>query len=209
MTQKYTFDSLKQYLKYHLYLKSKANNNELEIRFGTNKATRISKIQYDNTISFLKSNNFTSVNETGTYTLKILGNDTSIRAEIFDLYYIREYCISNSIEQLMAESPQNITFTNKSPVIFNEETQEQVPQYNNVDYNFKIGYNKEEIKPHDDPEVASFLVNTPSKLYRYINRVSYTHPDIPVVIDFSIVKVKQANNNKSIQESDLFGVPEV
>ena len=53
MTQKYTFDGLKQYLKYHLYLKSKAKENELEIRFGTNKATRLSKIQYDNTISFL------------------------------------------------------------------------------------------------------------------------------------------------------------
>ena len=62
MGEKYTFDNLKQYLKYHLYLKSKAKNNELEIRFGTNKATRISKIQYDNTISFLKSHNFTSAN---------------------------------------------------------------------------------------------------------------------------------------------------
>ena len=72
MSQKYTFDGLKQYLKYHLYLKSKAKDNELEIRFGTNKATRISKIQYDNTISFLKSNNFTSENESGLYTLKIL-----------------------------------------------------------------------------------------------------------------------------------------
>ena len=209
MGEKYTFDNLKQYLKYHLYLKSKAKNNELEIRFGTNKATRISKIQYDNTISFLKSHNFTSANENGIYTLKILGNDSNIRAEIFDMYYIREYCISNSMEKLMIDSPGNISFTNKSPVIFNEETQEEVPQFNNREYNFKIGYNKEIVKEHDDPEVASFLVSNPSKTYRYINRVTYTHPDYPIVIDFSIVKVKQANNNKSIQESELFNVPEV
>ena len=209
MTQKYAFDGLKQYLKYHLYLKSKATDNELEIRFGTNKATRISKIQYDNTISFLKSNNFTSDNEYGVYTLKILGNEGSMRAEIFDMHYIREYCISNSIEKIMTESPSNVTFTNKEPVIFNEETQEAVPQYNNRDYNFKIGYNKEDKKAHDDPEVASFIMNTPSKLYRYINRISYTHPDYPVVIDFSIVKVKQAKNNNTLQDSDIFNVAEV
>ncbi len=209
MTQKYTFDGLKQYLKYHLYLKSKAKENELEIRFGTNKATRISKIQYDNTISFLKSHNFTSKNEMGTYTLKVLGNEGPLRAEIFDMHYIREYCISNSIEKVMTESPSNVTFTSKNPVIFNEETQEEVPQYINKEYNFKIGYNLEKTKSHDEPEVASFIMNTPSKMYRYINRISYTHPDYPLIIDFSIVKVKQANNNKSIQESDLFNVPEV
>ena len=209
MSQKYTFDGLKQYLKYHLYLKSKAKENELEVRFGTNKATRISKIQYDNTISFLKSHNFTSNNESGVYTLKILGNEGPIRAEIFDMHCIREYCMTNSIEKVMTDSPSNVTFTSKTPVIFNEETQEEVPQYNNRDYNFKIGYNKEEIKAHDDAEIASFIMNTPSKLYRYINRISYTHPDYPLVIDFSVVKAKQANNNKSIQESDLFNVPEV
>ena len=209
MTQKYAFDGLKQYLKYHLYLKSKATDNELEIRFGTNKATRISKIQYDNTISFLKSNNFTSENESGLYTLKILGNDGSIRAEIFDMHYIQDFCISNSIEKLITESPTNVRFTDKTPVIFNEETQEEVPQYNNRNYNFKIGYNKEIIRAHDEPEVASFIMNTPSKLYRYINRVSYKHPDYPLVVDFSIVKAKQVTNNKSIQEIDLFNVTEV
>ena len=209
MTQKYAFDSLKQYLKYHLFLKSKAKDNELEIRFGTNKATKISKIQYDNTISFLKSHNFTSDNESGIYTLKILGNEGSIRAEIFDMHFIREFCISNSIEKVMSESPSNLSFTSKTPVIFNDETQEEVPQYINKEYNFKIGYNKEEIKAHDDADVASFIMNTPSKLYRYINRITYTHPDYPVVIDFSVVKSKQVNNNKSIQESDLFNVPEI
>ena len=31
MSKKYTFDSMLQFLKYHLYLKDKASSNELEI----------------------------------------------------------------------------------------------------------------------------------------------------------------------------------
>ena len=106
------------------------------------------------------------------------------------MHYIREYCKSNSIEKVMTESPSNVTFTSKTPVIFNEETQEEVPQYINKEYNFKIGYKKEEIKDHTEPEIASFIMNTPSKIYRYINRISYTHPDYPLIIRFQYCKSK-------------------
>lgn len=208
MSKKYTFDSMLQFLKYHLYLKDKASSNELEIRFGTNKHTRISKLQYDNCISFLKSNNFTCNNETGSYILKIIDNKGPLRAEIFDLHFIQEFCISNDIQQIQTKSSSNVVFQTKEPVIFDETTQETVPPLDNKDFNFRIGYNKETVKTNEDPEVVSFIVNKTARIYRYINRISYIHKDYPVRVDFSIVKTKAVTNNKTIQECDLFNAPE-
>ena len=44
MTSKTKYNSLKDYIKLHLKLNETDKNNELEIRFGTNKSTRLSKM---------------------------------------------------------------------------------------------------------------------------------------------------------------------
>ena len=74
----------------HLNVNETNKNNELEIRFGTNKSTRLSKMNFDNIIKMIKSFDFTSDNENGLSSLKISQDKSFTRAEVFGDFHIQE-----------------------------------------------------------------------------------------------------------------------
>lgn len=200
------FDSLKKYLKYHLYLKERSKENELEIRFGTNKSGRLSKINYDNIIRELKSNNFTSIQESGDYMLRIKHGDSPMRGEIHGLHCIQEYCKNTQLSEIVKNNKENVKFANKTRVILDKTDGKIIPNLDNMDFNFRIGYNLETEKSIDDTETVSFIMNSKaSNVYRYINRVSYVHKEYPVRIDCSVVKMNSiVGNKKMFKEYKVF-----
>lgn len=165
--------------------------SELELRFGTRGVNNpISKIDFDNVIQKLKSVGF-QIENTNTYSLKIQSEYvdkksgqtklSSVRVEINGLPDIQKYCRSNSLNDV------NAIFLQKNYAVVNEKT---IFPVNMDDYNFRVSYQKEKTIG----SYSSFAENIRSsweeskKIFRYINRVSLVHSDIPVRVDLSIVK---------------------
>jgi len=192
-------------------------NHELEVRFGTRGIKPLNKNDYDNVIKKLKSLGFTSVNETGTSSLKIqseyLDNNSgrfklsNIRVSINDLNEIQKYCKSNSIKEIYNKNSHTITFVNKIPVYNNKN---KIIPVNFDDFNFRVSYQVEE-----DVSVSTknFIIQNwakNKKTFRYMNRVTFTHPDYPVNVDISITKFNSDFYKRSytIEESNVFNSPE-
>ena len=80
-----------------------------------------------------------------------------------------------------------------------------VPNLDNNDFKFRIAYNTETSLDYKDPNVIAFLSNLRSnKIFRFINRVTYTNPNFPLRIDCSITKFAKALNGVSIEQCKLF-----
>ncbi len=164
--------------------------SELELRFGTRGINPISKIDFDNVIQKLKSVGF-QIENINAYTLKMQSEYidkksgatkmSNVRVEINGLNNIQKYCNTNSLNNVSA------TYTQKSYVVIDNKP---IYPVNVDDYNFRVSYQKEK----NISAFSSFAENIKStwedskKTFRYINRVSLTHPDIPVRVDLSIVK---------------------
>ena len=206
MTSKTKYNSLKDYIKLHLNLNETNKNNELEIRFGTNKSTRLSKMNFDNIIRMIKSFDFISNNENGLSSLKISQDKSFTRAEVFGDFYIQEYCRNNSVEELIKMHPDNIKFMSKRNVELDDSF---IPNLDNNDFKFRIAYNTETSLDYKDPNVIAFLSNLRSnKIFRFINRVTYSNPKFPLRIDCSITKFAKALNGISIEQCKLFNSQE-
>ena len=205
------FDTLKAYIKYHLYLKERGVNNELEIRFGTSKSNRITKINYDNIIQVLKSNNFKSEKESGDYILKIMHEESKMRCEIHEKHYIQEYCKNTPLGDMVKKYKENVRFMNKSRVLLDNSDKKVIPNLENKDFKLRIGYSNEEIKELDDADVISFISNSKANnIYRYINRVSFVHEDYPVRVDCSVVKMNGVVSEKnSFKENRVLETAEI
>ena len=206
------------------FVYSSNKNYELEVRFGTRGVKPLTKNDYDNVIKKLKSFGFYSKDEVGLYSLRMeseyLDNITGkfklsgIRTELEGLHNIQNYCKTNDLNEVQKQSGMfnSIKFTNKKPV-FNEEKEKIFP-VNFDDFNFRVSYQSEEsIKTG----TQRFIMDTwrkSKKSFRYINRVTFTHPDYPINVDISIVKYsnKQGYEMKRVyttEESNVFNNPEV
>ena len=214
----------KEYLK--IYKNSTYNTDELEILFGINK--RINKINFDNTISKIKSLGFKCKNEMGDFTLKIstLYNDertgnvkqSNIRTEINHLSSIKNYC--NNERFNIDDIPPNINFLQKS--YKKKDNDETLYGIVYKEYNLKINYKIErnKYKSDRDNKVNDMLDKWSElkKTFRYIKRFTYIHDDLPFKIDFSIVRtskkvwdnIKKRNKyvyEYSIKNSNIFNNP--
>ena len=187
---------------------------ELEVRFGTRGIKPLTKNDYDNIIIKLKSLGFTCDDNIGLYSLRIQNEllDTTsgtfkmsnIRTEIEGIDNISKYCNTNSISYM-----RNIKFTKKMPA--RNEKDEILKTVNNDDWNFRISLQNEIVKKSN-----KYMVNnwkTSKKTFRYINRVTFIHPNYPVNVDISIVKnsSKDGRDYKkftNIQDSGVFTSPE-
>ena len=208
------------------FVKNVTNNHELEVRFGTRKVKPITKIDYDNVIQKLKSFGFTTENEEGTYMLRMqnefLDNvsgrfkQSNIRTEIRGFHGIKEYCKTNDLKKLISENnPAYIVEFHKKGA-FKIGEKDYTRPVDMDDFNFRVSYQMEERVMS-----TSFLVKNMSdnwmgskKSYRYINRATFTHPDIPVNVDISIVKSSGYANGRPVlttttEESNVFQNPEV
>jgi hypothetical protein len=208
MTDNIKFESIKSYLKYHLSSKD-SKSRELEIRFGTNNNNRLSKINYDNIIKSLHTHGFTSIDTIGSHVLKVSEVKSNIRTEIYDLHYILEYCKSNDLISLIKNNPENIKFQEKTQVIHNI-TEKPIPVFDNKDFNFRIAYNNEITKTIEDADVISFVSNSKSsRNFRLMNRITFTHTDIPVKIDCSVVKYNTLSNSITFKDSKILENTEI
>ena len=160
------------------------NNNEntfyeLEVKFGT-KNKNISRIDYENVIKRVKSLGFMTESSTGVYALNILPNNFNERVEIHGLPNIQLYCKSNNLNSI---NPNYVKVVNK--------TKENMVDYD--DFQFRVTLSNETTILKNAGKAQELLHNWPKikKGFRYINRVTFTHPDknkYPFKIDISIVK---------------------
>ena len=208
------------------FIKDINKNNELEVRFGTKGIRPLTKIDYDNVIRKLKSLGFTSPLEQGSYMLRI-NNEfldpatskfkvSSIRTEINGFHAIQEYCNHNDIKKLMA-SGRDVEFHNKGNYSHGVgKDMQRTRPVNFDDFNFRVSYSVEN-KMRATAGVIQNVVDTwekSKKSFRYINRVTFSHPDIPVNVDISIVKSSKFSNGEPIleyttKEANVFDNPEI
>ena len=183
-------------------LNTKDGIPELEVRFGTRGVKYITKIDYDNVIQKLLSSGFSMLHSSD-YLLRIQNEYinaqgetrlSNIRTELTGLSNIQKYCDSNNLEDI-----QSAVFTQKRFAIESGEVQRPV---NFDDFNFRLSYQKEkDLSPASGiirNIVASWADN--KKVFRYINRVSLTHKDLPIRIDLSIVKESHKNRKQYVPE---------
>jgi hypothetical protein len=171
-----------------------SEQHELEVRFGTKGKKRITKIDFDNVIRKLKSLGFETTNPLGNDTLKIQTQFTdvktgrtkmsNVRFELNGLATIQTYCKTNTIPEVGGDV---VNYVMKSNVVYKGDT---VFPINQPAYNLRIAYQREKKLDEKSPLVRQTVREWDNLLkgFRYINRVAFTHPDYPVVVDLSMVK---------------------
>ena len=199
---------LNNLLKIYLESKDKLNPNqnaELEVKFATRGIKRITKINFDNVIKQLLSNNFKFAGESNHY-LRITSDN--IRCEIIGLKNIQEYCRTNS---LPSEIPhEGYSFLEKKPYTMEENT---IRPVNFDDFNFRVSYNIETSLSPDSQKINTLLSSWSShkKFYRLLNRYTLIHDELPVLIDFSIIRESNKdsrNKTDDIKDSNIFNLNE-
>ena len=184
---------------------------ELEVRFATKKIKPLYKIDFYNVIKSLLNYNFKCT--TDNYNLKIaLDNDTSkIRTQISGLPNIQHYCKYNNVINIT--DPTNVEFVEKEYVTHKGV---KLLPLDFDDFNFRIAYQTEKKYSMNDPETQNIINkwSTTKKVFRYIKRFEYTHPDYPFKVHCSIVKTSKTNNfNKyipqyGVKDADVFNSTE-
>jgi len=197
-------------------------NYELEVKFGTKGIKMFTKNDYDNVIKTLKSFGFQTTNPLGTYSLRIKTEflDTTtgrfkmsdIRTEIDGLIAIEKYCKSNDIKVIYKEHQNALKFINKRAYITPEKTMLRALDFD--DFNFRISLQTEEkVKKGVENNIIENWRKS-KKEFRYLNRVTFTHPDYPVLVDISISKAGNKGKDKrgytniipvyTLEESNVF-----
>jgi hypothetical protein len=192
-------------------------NHELEVRFGTRGIKPLTKNDYDNVIKKLKSLGFSSINEVGTSSLKIqceyLDKNTgrfklsNTRVTINDLLLIQKYCKTNDLKSIYTANTNAVTFMNKNSVFINNN---KVNPVNFDEFNFRVSYQVEENVSMSSKNFILQNWDKNKKIFRFLNRITFTHPDYPINVDISITKFNGDIYKKTytIEESNVFNSPE-
>jgi len=221
--------SLSELIKFHLdnynSNKDKNENYELETRFNT-KGVKTTRNQFENVIQLLKSKGFNIVDgENGMNILKIqnefmdptiVGKDriSRIRVEIEGISSVQDYCRTNDLNQVIDKNAFAISFQNKT-YIKNDKNQSVFP-IDVKDYNLRVSYQKEVELSEYSGLIKGLKAewNETKKIFRYMNRTTFVHPDFPFKVDMSIVKSSTFDTRKrpipvyKIEESGVFNNPE-
>ena len=208
----------------------KYNEYEMEAKFGTRGVRPITKIDYDNVVKKLKSLGYKCTNENGTYNLKIqtefldartgefkTSRDIeNFRVDIEGLNYIQEYCKTNSIKAVNDNSSNNVKIMKKMDVKPNKDDDAIIESANFDDFNFRVTL-KNEVSVSKTGKIGIDLFSNwhnTRKVFRFINRVTFIHPETPFQIELSIVRTSTKNEKGSmiqthnIEESNVFNNPE-
>ena len=204
---------------FKLYLSSRQDNYELEAKFGTKRS--ITKMNFDNVISRLKTLGFNSMRSAGDYHLNIqcefFDNKkgqkqmSNIRTEINGITNIQMYCKKNSFN--LAKPPKYITFRQKKPVYI---TKERVKPIDYHDFGFRINFKEENILSSRSGLIKNILSKwgENKKTFRFIKRFTFIHEQFPLKIDCSIVKSSKRSIRHRyiptflVQDTKLFEQPE-
>ena len=194
--------------------------SEMEVRFGTNPkvAKPLSKIDYDNVVKQLYAAGFTCSNVTGLHILRINNEYTdprigvtkisNIRGEIVGIDMIQEYCKTNSIQKLLdmqstiSANSDKIKFTQKTPPGDRLAAVKPTKSVDFEDFNFRVAYQMEQdfsVRSNIAKNIISKW-NDSKKIFRYINRVRFSHPYYPIHADISIVRGSKKTNRVPIPQ---------
>jgi hypothetical protein len=211
--------------------KQKYSELEMEAKFGTRGIKQLTKMDYDNVIKKLKSLGWITENDNGESLLRIqpefldsktgqfkVGYDMErFRIEIKGLNSIQQYCNSNSIQQVNDRNHSDVIINKKMDHIIKENGQEiKVPSANFDDFNFRVTLKKEEtINKMGNSGISIFENWSKSKkVFRYLNRVTFTNEEYPFKVELSIVKSSTRTEKGwlipayDITESKVFNNPE-
>ena len=205
--------------------------HEVEVRFGNvGKSIQkyksvskggITKVDYDNVIKQLYATGFKQENA-GIQMLRAYGEaKDGPRLELVGVELIQEYCESNDIMTCLEnpahstpvptpEFPHKIKMTQKmKPKTKNGDV---IEDYQQEDFNFRVAYKYERDTvlyntsslQQQPPEMKNLLQSwkTQKKIFRYMKRIRYAHPDFPFFADCTILKSTTAPHY-SIQESGV------
>jgi len=222
ITKPEAFDNLvKKYFSLSPFIKSN-KNYELEIRFGTKNLKTYTKNDYDNVVKFLSSFGFTTTNPSGLSSLRIKCEFidsvsgrfkmSDVRTEINGLHNIENYCKNNDLKSIYKSQPLSVSFNNKKPYITDDKKILRPVDFD--DFNFRVSLQSEE---NINVGIQNYIIENwrkSKKEIRYLNRVTFTHPDYPVLVDISIVKTGNKGKDKrgysyiipvyTIEESNVF-----
>jgi len=205
--------NFKRLINMYLVNMSKLPDNmvpELEVRFGTKKIQSLTKIDFYNVIKSLLNYNFKNTLEN--YYLKIISDSefSNIRTQINGFPNIQHYCKYNSIQNI--PDPFNMEFIEKDYYV-NDGTKIYPLDFD--DYNFRISYQIEKLYNVNDKTIQNVTDKWSStkKIFRYIKRFEFTHPDFPFLIHCSIVKTSKTIGGKlipqfNIKDSNVFNSSE-
>lgn len=190
--------------------------NEVEIRFNTNsrKYRPLSKIDYDNVVKYLYAYGFKTDLPEGFHSLRIFHeymdsrgkmSMSNIRTEIVGLDLIQEYCRTNSIQHLLNMSSttyDKIRFTQKSLPIHEGQ---QIRPVVFEDFNLKISYQLEQVSTARSDFIRGILEKwgEKNKTFRYLNRVRFHHPELPIFADISIVRSSKMRGTMPMKTYDI------
>ena len=191
---------------------------ELEVKFGTRGIKPLGRIDYGNVIQHLLSHGF-SAKGGNKYLLRIqneymepnTGNVrmSTIRTEISGQHHVQAYCKSN---QLTGIPDGAVAFIKKDTY---KHRNQVVYPVNVDDYNFRLALSSEnKLSATANPvrdTVDKWADN--KKIFRYLNRYTLQHPELPFLVDLSIVKEskKQGYNyvpEFTLQDSGVLAGPE-
>ena len=196
---------IKLYLASNPIMQNNYKTSEVEIRFGgvNRQAKPITKFNYENVVKKLYGCGFQPDIEQGLQILRIANEYTdnkgmtkisNIRAELVGIDLIQEYCKSNSIQKVLDKSSSvinsnfKVKFTQKTPAFENAQTIIKAADF--IDYDFRVSYKMEQdFNPNSN--LAKNIINKwqdSKKIFRFINRVRFSHPDYPFFFDISIIK---------------------
>ena len=175
----------------------------------------IGRIDYGNVIKRLLSYGFAPTgnsNGTNKYLLRVQNEYTDIttgtvrlsnmRTEIIGIHNIQQYCKTNRVEGIV---DGGLSFLQKEGYRKGQgQGQGQQPFYpvNVDDYNFRLSLSTERSLLATSNNVKDTLEkwNENKKTFRYLNRYSLKHPDLPFIVDLSIVKESKKQGKFYIPE---------
>ena len=191
-----------------LYLEKADPETELEVRFGT-KGEKITKINYNNVIKKLKSLGFVLLNENPEERLRITIDGKKIRCDINGIDSISNYCKKDDITKLKAT---NYNFIEKKYLVDTDGT--ELKPFDQPNYNFRVSCQSEKTVPIETSDDLVKNWRDVKKTFRYINRISFVHPDMPYIkIDMTIVKTSLKKGGFyvpefNIESANVFNNPE-
>ena len=188
---------------------------ELEVKFGTQGGT-ITRIDYDNVINKLLAAGF--VSQGNQYLLRIQNEYTdsktalpkmsNIRTELKSIQTVQKYCQTNSITNLAGTA--STSFVKKQP--FRDNKQAIIAPVNATDFNFRVSLASETTLDKNSKQLINTVIagwDNQKKVFRYMNRYTLKHPEMPFNVDVSIVKESVRHGSYltptyTIQEAGVF-----
>jgi hypothetical protein len=204
-------------------------SSELEIRFQAGKRP-FSKTDYENVVRHLYAGGWSPVNGDvrGVQMLRMYAeNMKETRVELSGSDIIQDYCFSNSLETLLGNpkhrqgtqgtSQQGTQGTGVVKVKLTQKMSPQddigrpIPYVDVKPFRFRVSYKMERDTPLFS-EVSLKQVSAlqdwknQKKTFRYMNRVRFEHPDLPVFADLSIIKMSK-KPEYTLQDSGVLNLP--